>query len=200
MRHVWPLAFLLLGCDAHISTPNLNVPTPGVKVHTPGVNVHGGAPPSAAVGQVAAAGPSCQGDAHCLLPNDLIVCENSWYCYAAHTLNQPTAQTKHQGQFLLIKSGKQIWTDRWFITRPLESGEKLSLTQPIVFFNSNSSGGVRMPPVSHERAIKGTWLTARVTDLSDLFKGVVHTNSRNVHVTAVRVIKSAGTQKVERDR
>jgi hypothetical protein len=191
--------FALVGCHARISPPGINVPAPSVTVK------HDGPPPHAAqttgAAPVTASGPSCQGDAHCLLPDDIIVCSSSWWCAAAHTLTPPSAETKNQGKFLEIKTGKQSWTDRWFNSRPLAKGEELKLTQRIIFFEHNTKDGVRYPPTSHEKAIKGSWLTARVTDLSDLFKGVVHTSSgrRKVHVSAIRLITSAGQESVEYD-
>src|SRR5262245_33142643 len=90
---------VVLGCEAGIQ---LHAPVP------PSIVVAATAGGEAATtvatppeGEAAGGGPSCVGDVHCMQPDDVIVCDDGYNCYLAHTMTQPSAQSNNQGQFLL---------------------------------------------------------------------------------------------------
>jgi len=187
----------ILGCEAglQIRPP---IPVANVTVAVP----VGGAPPGETVatppeggGAVAAGGPSCTGDSQCMAPDDVIICPRAkWDCRVSHTMTQPSDQSKMQGQFLQVVDGKQVWTDRWYVTRPLGQGEELRLGQPVLFSDCKLDNRVWFAPQSHDQALKARWTFGAVTDVSELFKGVVHIEDQMAHVSNIRVITSGGTQ------
>jgi hypothetical protein len=91
------------------------------------------------------------------------------------------------------------------MTRSLQPNEKLTLGQAVLFFDKEPYWGsdwVRPAPASHEEAVKGVWFTGRVTDLSDLFKGIVHVSNgrRAIKIGDIRVVTSGGIDGVATDK
>ncbi len=196
MRHLL-LVLGLFGCEATVRPPSVGfgiaVPGPAAVVEAGGGGTVVATPPEGA------AGPSCTGDVHCMQPDDVIACDDGYNCSISHTMTQPSAQSRNQGQFLFA-GGEQRWTDKWFVTRPLAQGETPQLGQAIIEFGGHGRDGAYYGPESRDNALRGTWYPVRVTDVTELFKGVVHTSYGNAHVSTIRVITGAGTQKVYGDR
>ena len=193
------LVVAVLGCEAGLQ---IRPPIPVANV-TVAVPIGGpppgettvAQPPEGGAAQASAGANTCTGDAQCLTEQDIIICASAKFdCRVSHTMTQPSDQNKMQGQFLQVVDGKQVWTDKWYITRPLGQGEELRLGQPVLFSDGRLDNKVWFGPASHEVALKARWTFGSVTDLSDLFKGVVHVEDQMVHVNNVRVILNGGSQ------
>lgn len=169
-----------------LGIPNIPHPTYSETVTTSTSSVATGQVVGGTGGQ-ATGGPSCTGDTHCMNADDLLVCDPYDYCHVGHVLTPPSPSSKNQAEFLMVASGERTWTDHWFKSRPLGKGDQLQLTQPILYYGDGDSG-----PANHADAIKDRWRWCKVTDLSDLFKSVVHCSNyygaQDAKLSSVRVI------------
>lgn len=181
---LWPMAFLLSGCYTPFGTfmPSMPVPVPEP------------------TGGAVAVGPVCNGDAQCLSADDVLVCDSSWACQISHQQTAPSPATKNQGQFFVVSTGQSMWTDRWYQTRLLQVGEKLQLGEPVLYYCSRTDSfqgedGVFLRPTSREDAITRSWCAGKVSDLGNLFKGMVMVApfDRLVALSAIRVPVASGT-------
>ncbi len=187
MKRCAVLALTLSGCFGPI-IPAPYVPDPvGAAVIASNAN----AAPVAVAGTVSA----CTGDAQCLGPADVIVCDDEWFCAVGHTMTPPSPQTKNQGQFMRVRDGQAIWTSRWYMTRPLVQGEPVQLGQQILFFRGPAPYNAFTGPGSHQDALNGNWTATTVTDLSNLFKNIIVTSNggSQVMTSDVRVVTGAGS-------
>jgi hypothetical protein len=92
---------------------------------------------------------------------------------------RPTGATKSEAQFLLT-SGKELWTAHYWRTRP---GVESDLRVGAVVFCPHSG---RMPR-EKKHARSTWWVVGAITDVSDLYKGMIAVGTRECEVGAVRV-------------
>ena len=93
---------------------------------------------------------------------------------------QPTAETRAEARFLLA-NGHELWSAHYWRTR-VASERDLSLGA-LVFC---PQGGGRAPDTK-QRSRRARWLLGAITDLSDLYKGLIAIGNRDCEVRALRV-------------
>ena len=88
------------------------------------------------------------------------------------TMKTPaTVQTKNEAEFLTVKDGEEIWTKLYFKTRVAAKPE-LKLGLEVIVFDMNDGETYRAPE-NKDEALQGTWFMAKITDMTDAYKGYV---------------------------
>ena len=82
-----------------------------------------------------------------------------------------TPQTKNEAEFITVSDGEEIWTKYYYKTRIADQKEiKIGLE---VIACEIGDGEVYRMPENKDEALQSGWFMAKVTDVSDLFKGYV---------------------------
>lgn len=88
------------------------------------------------------------------------------------TMKTPaTAQTKNEAEFLTVRDGEEIWTKYYYKTRIAAKAE-LKLGLEIIAFEATTDDLYRAPE-NKDEAIGNNWFMAKITDVSDMYKGYV---------------------------
>ncbi len=138
-------------------------------------------PPSADIPRPAAdtdqgAVPSSGEDRHYIQPDDYFIQrhgmdDHTWiWVELAKMTTTPSSATKHEAQFMKIRDGKSYWTSHYWQSR-VASPNELKLGMLVIAFNDQRRNDIYAPPTSKSQARGGNWFMARITDMSDLYKG-----------------------------
>jgi hypothetical protein len=118
-------------------------------------------------------------DAHYMQADDLFINENrdlqgqAWiWVNLSKMVTAPTASTKGEGEFMLVRDGKNLWTKYIWKSRILNKNE-IKLGRQVIAFNDNRHNGVYDLPSDKSSARGGKWFLAKITDVSDIYKGYV---------------------------
>jgi hypothetical protein len=136
------------------------------------------APPQEVEEQRAPAQMAGVDDEHFIQSDDYFVqkhaLENHAWMYVdlAKAVTLPNSDSKWEGEFMKIKDGQNYWTKFHWRTR-IASKDELRLGMHLIAFNDNTRDGVYRAPDKKERARGGSWFYAKITDMSDLYKGYV---------------------------
>jgi hypothetical protein len=114
--------------------------------------------------------------------------KSAWMYVSLATMKTPaTAQTKNEAEFLMIRDGSEIWTKFYWKTRILNEKEIKTGLEVIAF--EAGDGDVYRAPESKDEAMNNNWFMAKITDVSDLFKGYVTVSGGyKVKVNNLRVV------------
>jgi hypothetical protein len=122
--------------------------------------------------------PQYGDDAHFIQPDDFFIQRHglesrTWiWVELAKMATSPNGSTKGEAEFMKIKNGKNYWTGHYWRTRIASQGE-LHLGMVVIAFNDHQNHGVYQKPERKDRARGGSWFMARITDMSDMYKGYV---------------------------
>ena len=107
----------------------------------------------------------------------------------AKMVTPPGSGSKGEGEFMRIRDGGNLWTKYFWKTRIANKSE-LKLGMHVIAFNDNHKNNVYDAPEQKDQARGGRWFYAKITDISDLYKGYV-TVSGNYKVSPgnLRVIR-----------
>lgn len=108
--------------------------------------------------------------------------EKSNYLVAT-TLTRASEETKNEGEFLFVNRGSSRWTS-WFYESYIPSQDELQIGQK-VFFSGN--GMAQFGPMDRDSYRSSWWYIGRITELDELFKGVVSINGKAYKLEAVRL-------------
>lgn len=117
------------------------------------------------------------GDEHYIDDDIVFVSKNAFkgsgwmYVKAAKEVIPPSSKTKNEGQYMIIDNGDEIWTKNHWKTR-IASEKELKLGLVIIAFDDND-GGVYVAPENKSDAINDSWFMAKITDMSDKYRGYV---------------------------
>lgn len=89
----------------------------------------------------------------------------------AKMVTSPAGNTKGEAEFMKVRDGKNYWTSHFWRTRVAYQNE-LRLGMHVIAFNDNHSS-IYDAPLKKDRARGGNWFMARITDMSDIYKGYV---------------------------
>lgn len=124
------------------------------------------------------AAPRAGDDAHFIQPDDYFISkeelgDNSYiYVYLAKMLAKPSSSTKDEGEFMKVHDGQNQWTNIYWQSR-IASRDELKLGMHFIAFHDNNTHGIYQAPKKKDRARGGTWWYAKITDMSDMYKGFV---------------------------
>jgi hypothetical protein len=94
------------------------------------------------------------------------------YVDLAKVVTAPSPATKHEGEFMKVRDGQNLWTNHIWQSR-IASKNELKLGMHIIAFNDNNQHEVYQAPHKKDSARGGAWFYAKITDLSDMYKGFV---------------------------
>lgn len=117
-------------------------------------------------------------DAHYIQPDDYFVDKDAFvgktwmYVMLAKVVTAPTAATKYEGQFMQVHDGKEIWTKNYWKTR-IATRADIKLGAIVIIFEGNHRDDAYRPPATKKEARNEAWFMAKITDISDMYKGHV---------------------------
>lgn len=120
-------------------------------------------------------------DAHFIQPDDYFVAEQELgdhtyiYVTLSKMITKPSTNTKDEGEFMGVRSGKNKWSGFFWNSR-IAAKNELKLGMIIILYEDNSKNSVYQAPVKKDRARGGRWFMAKITDMSDMYKGYVTTS------------------------
>jgi len=82
-----------------------------------------------------------------------------------------TPQAKNEAEFITIKDGEEIWTKFYYKTR-IASKEELKIGLEVIACEA-SDEEIYRAPANKDEAMETNWFMAKITDVSDMFKGYV---------------------------
>lgn len=118
---------------------------------------------------------SAEEDTHYIQDDDYFISQEGFksnyiYVHLSKMLTPPEAATKNEGEFLRISDGSEVWTKFFWKTRTGQRSDIKVGTQ-IICFDASDENGVYRAPEDKDEARTGSWFMARITDVSDLYKG-----------------------------
>ncbi len=115
---------------------------------------------------------------------------NAWmYVELAKMITPPSAETKREGEFMKIKDAQNYWT-RYFWKTRIASKKELKLGMHVIAFNDNHRDDLYRAPEKKSSARGGSWFYAKITDMSDMFRGFVTVSGNyKVGLKNLRVIE-----------
>ncbi len=117
-------------------------------------------------------------DAHFIQSDDYFISTEDLgghsYIYVdlAKMITPPSGGTKDEGEFMKVRDGQNKWTGFVWQSR-IASSSELRLGMHFIAFNDNQQKGVYQSPNKKDSARGGTWWYAKITDMSDTYKGYV---------------------------
>ena len=117
-------------------------------------------------------------DAHFIQPDDYFINNEDLgshsyiYVSLAKMVTTPSSNTKDEGEFMKVRDGQNLWTNHFWQSR-IASRNELKLGMHFIAFHDNHQKGIYQAPLKKDRARGGTWWYAKITDMSDTFKGYV---------------------------
>ncbi|MEI6702831.1 MAG: hypothetical protein WCL71_04750 [Deltaproteobacteria bacterium] len=94
------------------------------------------------------------------------------YVKLSKMVTPPSSGSKGEGEFMKVSDGQNQWTSYIWQSR-IASTNELKLGMHVIAFNDNNQNGVYQAPNKKDRARGGQWFLAKITDMSDSFKGFV---------------------------
>lgn len=133
-------------------------------------------------------------DEHYIQPDDYFVQKHgldnrAWiWVKLAKLVTPPSSASKNEGEFMDVKNGQNHWSSHYWRTRIADKSE-LRLGMHAIMFNDNNRDGVYSAPRAKDKARGGSWFYAKITDMSDLYKGYVTVSGNyKVSLKNIRVI------------
>jgi hypothetical protein len=124
--------------------------------------------------------------------------ESYIYVTLSKMVTEPSELTKSEAEFFKISDGSNMWSKHFYQTRIIQKGELKLGTKVIIFEGHRRENGIYFAPEKKEEARGSAWFLAKVTDVSDLYRGYV-TVSGNYKVSPknLRIIlpKTTGTMR-----
>jgi hypothetical protein len=176
MKNVLVLALILVGCG----TAQAGFMDEVDKLVTDGQQIREQVPPAQeeAAPQPRHEAPTVGEDRHYIQSDDFFISEQpmgdqAWIYVTLSKMTQPpNAQTKGEAEFFRIANGASQWTKYFWRTR-LARPDEIRLGALMIMFEGRQVVDVYQQPENKESARRDAWFMARITDVSDLYKGYV---------------------------
>jgi hypothetical protein len=124
------------------------------------------------------AAPRSNDDAHFIQSDDYFISNEELgghsyiYVNLAKMTSPPSSGSKYEGEFMKVSDGQNKWTRHIWQSRIATSSE-LRIGLHVIAFNDNSRNSIYQAPDKKDRARGGAWFYAKITDISDTYKGFV---------------------------
>lgn len=110
------------------------------------------------------------------------------YVSLAKMITPATKETKNEAQFMMIPSGDEIWTKFYYKTRKIAEAE-IKVGLEVIILEAGDDEGVYRAPENKDEARSNAWFMAKITDLSDRYKGYITVSGGyKVRLNNMRVI------------
>ncbi len=97
----------------------------------------------------------------------------AWMYVTLATMKTPaSAETKNEAEFLTVTDGEESWTKFYYKTRVIKK-EEIKKGVVVISLEASTEDGAYRGPENKDEAMGGTWFMAKITDLSDMYKGFV---------------------------
>jgi hypothetical protein len=125
---------------------------------------------------------------HWIISNDALPAKGYKYAQIGAPIQAPSAQTKGDGHFINLKDGHSTWTKNAWRTRPATEAD-IQLGTHVFMLHARDRDRSYRAPKDRAEALSGNWWMAKVTDNSELYKGVVTVAGQyRIQLDGVRVI------------
>lgn len=99
--------------------------------------------------------------------------KNSYiYVTLCKMVTEPSARSKGEAEFFKITDGANMWSKFYYRSRIAPAGG-IRLGTQVISFEGRLDDGVYLAPETKEEARGGSWFLAKVTDVSDMYRGYV---------------------------
>ncbi len=99
--------------------------------------------------------------------------DNSWiYVRLAKLTTPPSGQTKGDAKFMQVTDGKEVWTKYFWKTRKASNAD-LKLGTMVIMCEIGGDDSTYRAPNSKEEGRSSNWFMAKITDMSDTYRGYV---------------------------
>lgn len=116
------------------------------------------------------------------------------YVSLAKMVTPPSSNSKDEGEFMKVRDGQNQWTSHIWQSR-IASKNELRLGMHFIAFHDNNQNGIYQAPNKKDRARGGTWWYAKITDMSDTYKGFVTVSGNyKVGLNNIRIPIPYGSQ------
>jgi hypothetical protein len=133
-------------------------------------------------------------DTHFIQPDDYFISSDAYRTqawisvYLAKMQETPTKETKNEAKFLQVIDGKEVWTKNYYKT-VIAAKSDIKIGTIMIALDVAGEGDVYRAPESKDEARTANWFIAKITDVSDLYKGYVTVSGGyKVKIDAMRVI------------
>jgi hypothetical protein len=92
------------------------------------------------------------------------------YLSLAKMVTEPSVRSKGEAEFFKVIDGSTIWTKFYFQSRIAQDGD-IRLGTLVIVHEGRTDESVYLAPETKEGARGGSWFMAKVTDVSDLYRG-----------------------------
>lgn len=134
-------------------------------------------------------------DDHFIQKDDYFVAskplDKSTYVYVSvcKMVTEPSARSKGEAEFFKVADGSNLWSKFYYQTAIAQDGD-IKLGVPVIIFEGRREKGVYQAPESKEDARGHAWFMAKVTDLSDMYRGYVTVSGNyKVSLKDLRVVQ-----------
>ncbi|MBW0435012.1 hypothetical protein [Leptospira yasudae] len=131
-------------------------------------------------------------DAHYIQPDDFFITKEEFknqpwiHVHLAKQLTAPSSKTKNEAEFLQVHDGNKVWT-KFFYATEIAKQSDLKIGNIVIMADLGTEDGYRAPE-SKDEARTCSWFIAKITDVSDLYKGIVTVSGGyKIKVDAIRV-------------
>ncbi len=127
------------------------------------------------------ANAAVQIDRHFIHIDDYFVAEHdptgaNWvYVSISKMLTPASPGTKNEGKFLRLMNGDEIWS-KWFYRTRIANKDEIKVGAQIICLDYNENDIYVAPKDKQDTQIY-SWFTARITDVSEMYKGYVMVSS-----------------------
>lgn len=116
-------------------------------------------------------------DAHFIQDDDYFVSKEPYkqgwiYVELAKMIQPAKPETKNEAQFMTVREGEELWTKHFWKTR-IATVAECKVGTVVICFNDNVKDDVYHAPEDKDNARNGSWFMAKITDMSDLYKGYI---------------------------
>lgn len=116
-------------------------------------------------------------DAHFIQDDDYFVSDAPLkqgyiWVHLAKMIQPAKPETKNEAQFMKVGSGEELWTKYYWKTRVAQINE-CKIGSTVICFNDNIDNDVYKAPEDKDSARNSLWFMAKITDMSDLYKGFI---------------------------
>lgn len=115
-------------------------------------------------------------DDHYIQSDDYFISKESFktqawiYVHLAKMKTPPSVETKNEAEFMRVDDGSEMWTGNYWRTR-MASKADLKIGTIVILIDLQGEGGIYRAPEDKEQARTNSWFMAKITDVSDLYKG-----------------------------
>lgn len=110
------------------------------------------------------------------------------YVQLAKMKTPASAASKNEAEFMQVGDGSDVWTKNYWRTR-IATKADLKLGAVVIVLDATGDGEVYRAPENKEEARTSSWFMAKITDLSDMYKGYLTVSGGyKVDPKAIRVV------------